>query len=188
MVFSLIGLNKSSPLHLAAAYDNDDAIRLLLAFPKIRCNGRNAAGRMPLHLAIERGQLNAVSALIACPAVDANLTTKDGVTLLHMAGGVRMVELLLTRADLRVDTRGGNGETVLHKAVTAGKVDIVTLLVGSGRVDVNALDRCGWTPLHLAAQFGMREIVEVLLEREDAQVAQKTPNVRSFVVAFHFRS
>nr|6MWQ_A Chain A, DARPin, Muscle-type aldolase chimeric fusion [synthetic construct]6MWQ_B Chain B, DARPin, Muscle-type aldolase chimeric fusion [synthetic construct]6MWQ_C Chain C, DARPin, Muscle-type aldolase chimeric fusion [synthetic construct]6MWQ_D Chain D, DARPin, Muscle-type aldolase chimeric fusion [synthetic construct] len=51
----------------------------------------------------------------------------------------------------------------LLEAARAGQDDEVRILMANG-ADVNALDRFGLTPLHLAAQRGHLEIVEVLLK------------------------
>ncbi len=51
----------------------------------------------------------------------------------------------------------------IHKAASDGNIEAVKQHLAAG-VDVNAWDEdFGWTPLHLAAQSGQKEIIELLL-------------------------
>ena len=47
-----------------------------------------------------------------------------------------------------------SGFTALHWASKHGNLDMVKLLAGSYHVDVNLKTHGGYTPLHLACQFG----------------------------------
>jgi uncharacterized protein len=51
----------------------------------------------------------------------------------------------------------------LFRAVSAGSPDTVMALLNSGKVDVNAVDEHGNTPLIEAARFGHDKIVTALL-------------------------
>lgn len=53
--------------------------------------------------------------------------------------------------------------TPLHWAALKGYKDIVNLLVGEFRMDVNAKNLYGLTPLHLAAENGKAEVVKQLV-------------------------
>lgn len=55
------------------------------------------------------------------------------------------------------------GETKLHLACIAGKINTVRTLLGQG-CDIHATDHAGWTPLHEACNHGFIDIVELLLE------------------------
>ncbi|KAI1432424.1 oxysterol-binding protein [Xylaria sp. CBS 124048] len=59
--------------------------------------------------------------------------------------------------------------TVLHLAIQCAEFDVVEYVIsnGSGYVDVNARDKDGNTPLHLAAAQGRGPIVRFLLEQKD---------------------
>ncbi|KAK0736169.1 ankyrin repeat-containing domain protein [Apiosordaria backusii] len=95
----------------------------------------------------------------------------DGTTALGIAsakGYVRLTKLLTGRkAD--IGAKDGRGRTALHIAASSGKVDIPRVLLE--RLDAAALrqiieqpDRQGCSALLLAAEMGMTEAVQVLLE------------------------
>lgn len=67
------------------------------------------------------------------------------------------------RSNVNIDRRNEKGETKLHVACIAGKVNAVRTLLAQG-CNVNAVDNAGWTPLHEACNHGFIEIVELLLE------------------------
>lgn len=62
-----------------------------------------------------------------------------------------------------VDSRTTDNQTCLHVACEFGKEEIVTLLVEKYKLDVNAVDANGWTPLHSACKGGHTKIVKILL-------------------------
>jgi ankyrin repeat protein len=55
------------------------------------------------------------------------------------------------------------GLRALHYAVWQKYVPAVHLLLVRG-ADINAMDECGYSALHLAAEHGYRELTEILLE------------------------
>lgn len=54
------------------------------------------------------------------------------------------------------------GETLLHRAVAAGRIANCRVLIGAG-ASISAVSKCGWTPLHTAAFYRRSNIVEYLL-------------------------
>ncbi|KAI8624885.1 oxysterol-binding protein [Xylariaceae sp. FL1651] len=59
--------------------------------------------------------------------------------------------------------------TVLHLAIQCAEYDVVEYVMsnGAGYIDVNARDKDGNTPLHIAASQGRSPIVRLLLEQKD---------------------
>lgn len=56
-------------------------------------------------------------------------------------------------------------QTPLHIACDAGRLEIVQLLLEKYKVEVNPVDKNGWTPLHHAAASGQLHICEILLQK-----------------------
>ena len=82
-----------------------------------------------------------------------------------------MAELIDAGYD--ISTKGGRRETVLHKAVYGrGKMLSYLLELERAKLILNAQNRHGRTPLHLAVRDGSREKVELLL-RHGADVTVK---------------
>ncbi|KIJ43788.1 hypothetical protein M422DRAFT_252680 [Sphaerobolus stellatus SS14] len=59
-----------------------------------------------------------------------------------------------------------NGNTPLAVAVIFGNINVVRVLLDSGRIDVGSINAKKLTPLHLATQRGHREVVALLLKTE----------------------
>uniref|UniRef100_A0A8C8EVL1 Euchromatic histone-lysine N-methyltransferase 2 n=1 Tax=Oncorhynchus tshawytscha TaxID=74940 RepID=A0A8C8EVL1_ONCTS len=58
-----------------------------------------------------------------------------------------------------------DGYTGLHHAAKLGSLDIVTLLLETGQVDINAQDSGGWTPIIWAAEHKHIKVIRALLNR-----------------------
>ncbi|KAL1842764.1 hypothetical protein VTJ49DRAFT_4249 [Mycothermus thermophilus] len=59
--------------------------------------------------------------------------------------------------------------TILHLAIQCAEQPVVEYVLsdGAGSLDINALDKDGNTPLHIAAQQGRTQVVRLLLENKD---------------------
>jgi ankyrin repeat protein len=80
-------------------------------------------------------------------------------------------------ADL--NRKGRNGIALLHYWVSAGRADIVELLLSNG-ADVDIREDQGWTPLHFAAANGNLDLVRLLVDR-GADVTARAAGRRSFL-------
>lgn len=153
------GEENGMSLVLLAAYHRKPEIARLLADRKRTLSIFEAAAV---------GDVPRVEELIGGDASLANACAPDGFHPLGLAAFFRqpaVVELLLARgADVRAVSKNPLRVTALHSAVAdGGHAAIGRMLVHAG-ADVNARQQLGWTPLHGAADSGVRETVELLLE------------------------
>ena len=139
--------------------------------------------RLPLHYACSRGHASCVEALLRAGAcvhtatrfnsTPLQLAVHNLATVRHLVAagadvtlqGVHDVEVvrLLLRHGGNVDERDDNGETVLHRAVEDGCVEVVRVLLQGG-ADVGAGGAWdGATALHIAVERGAAEIAHLLL-------------------------
>jgi uncharacterized protein len=124
------------------------------------------SGQTALILASSRGALETAKTLLQGRA-DPNLKDKSGSTALFRALQNRHDEvgdLLLAQPSLDLNARGLNGVSVLIAYVARSRADKVAKLLERG-VAVNLQDADGDTPLHIAAQVGNLEVLQLLLAK-----------------------
>jgi hypothetical protein len=124
-------------------------------------------GWAPVHKAAQGGAVDCMLVLLQLGG-DANARDHEGQTAMHFAaagGFVRMVRCLLSPlANADPDARDDQRYTPLHLAALNGHADVVALLIGTGRVDVNAQTAEGLTPLHAALAGGFARCGELLID------------------------
>ncbi|XP_069016043.1 ankyrin repeat and SOCS box protein 3 [Embiotoca jacksoni] len=158
-------------LHEAAAAGGTDCVREVLsaagaASPRGRCryvNSTTHEGESACYLAAQRGHLAAVHLLLREQA-DADQLTNDSSCPLYAAvdGGHKDVVELLVSKGAQVDrTHTASCWTCLHQAVYKGHSDIVCVLVNV--CDLEAPDDHSISPLFVAAQYGRRECLQILI-------------------------
>ena len=162
--------DQSSDLLLAGAEGNTVQVRALLK-KKANLKVRDEEKKTALHLAAHDGHTEVVRLLVQKGT--RSLQDKDKRTPLHMgapnvhadAVGV----LLQSGADPNLYDQ--NTWTALHYATWRGHEIVVQKPIG--RAYINAQDRLGQNPLHLAAERGNVEIVRNLLsEVPDSDMAK----------------
>jgi ankyrin repeat protein len=129
----------------------------------------------PLYAAMKSRKFDVVKLLLKRGA-DPNAVVKFGSTPFLLASEIG--ELYITEAcveagaDLNFATRGPyadnldtTGQTALFMVTLKQKVDVVRFLIRKG-AQVDIQNRCGVSPLLLAAESGNRELVQVLVETD----------------------
>merc|ERR1719352_1336057 len=74
------GPNNRTCLMIAAEWNHDEVVALLLARPGIQVNAKNQFNSTALHLACAKGSLASLSKLLAAPGVQLNERNNDGYT------------------------------------------------------------------------------------------------------------
>ncbi|XP_054494779.2 CARD- and ANK-domain containing inflammasome adapter protein-like [Agelaius phoeniceus] len=154
----------ATPLHVASHRGHTNVARQLLHH-KAPVNAQDKQAKSPLHLAAEQGHKTLAEMLLKARA-DPNAQDKEKKTPLHAAalrGHLSIVELLLAKKG-RAGAKDMDGCTPLHYATMKGNTDILKLLLASGK-NKNINDRNIWrkTALHIAAEYGHGELINLLL-------------------------
>ncbi|CAL4891192.1 unnamed protein product [Urochloa decumbens] len=152
-----------TPLHNAAEYGHDEALRLLLS-TGVPVDPLNLRGT-PLHVAAATDHDQAVKILLEHGA-DPNRIVHHVLSPLMLACCARFLKCmkLLVQAGADVNFNSLRGKPVLMMAVHHGLTDIVKYLLEVG-ADPNIHDKHGRSPIILAATSEHRELVEILFPR-----------------------
>jgi len=159
-------------IHLAAEFGRPAVIEVLLAFGA-STDAVDASGAVAVHRAAdsskEGDQAAAVQVLLERGAVVEVSQSSTGRTPLHLAtlsGSPLMVAALLD-AGAKVDTKDVQEETALHMACRtrfAMPIQVCTVRALLDRSPLMRRDWYGRTPLHIAAENGFEEVVQLLLD------------------------
>ena len=195
----VVGRDALSLLEAAGRGDVEEVKRMLI---RVDPNTRDICGRAPLHYAAREGRVEAIKLLLERGAYP-NAWDNGDKTSLHYAaerGDVEIVRLLLEKGAYP-NARDYRGRTPLRYAAEYGYSDIVRLLLEHGTLslfdavtkgDVEGvklwLERGvdpnvkvgGSTPLHVAAERGYVEIVELLLSEVGRGVEVDARDGRGF--------
>jgi ankyrin repeat protein len=154
------------PLHLAAKCGNGRQIQQLISEGE-DVNARDHDGRTPLMYCIHpRGVHLSCASLLVQAGAALDKQASDGSTAIHLAsamGGVSLVEFaLLNHAD--PDVRDFEGRLPLHWAtLTQQSSKCAALLLKHSKLDINAVDDAGMTPLMWATYNNNPLVTEFLL-------------------------
>jgi ankyrin repeat protein len=157
----------ATPLQWAAAEGTVEVVSQLLEA------GASIGGTdcSALHMAVLGGRKEMVSMILAAGAdANAKVTAFGGAPLGWVGGDsadAREIAEMLIDAGADVNSADDNNkQTVLHSLVGGlypVSLDVIKLLIEKG-ANVNTKDKKGRTALHIAAQSGNIEVVEMLLE------------------------
>jgi ankyrin repeat protein len=169
---------RETPLYWAAEYGRLRTVKLLLA-KGANVNASTREGYKPLGAALGQGYADIVETLIAAGA-DVNVRDKAGRTLFTEAV-TSYCEPAVEAAVKKKFDDSGPGRDAAFDAFARDIRDpliarMVVLLVAHG-ADINEKDEAGVTPLHHAAEGGLKETVGFLLAK-GAEVNAKTTGPR----------
>lgn len=158
--------NKLTPLHMAAAADNEASVLELIR----RGADKNAVDlfntHTPLLKALHEGACGAADALVRAKAdVNVHAARRHGKTALHVAAEKNYVDIvrLLLQHNAKLDSEGAHVGTPLHLAAACGSTEVASCLVAAG-ANVRATDHNGSTPLHASTSNGHAAIARLLLD------------------------
>lgn len=172
-----------TPLMDAARHGQHGAISLLLRSNKVNVNAVDLKSATALMLAIDLRHVEAVRTLLTeSSEICLNHKAESGHSALHRAvlgassqpnthsttpqeanPPMDILKLLIDTKGLEIDSRDGDGRTVLSFASTYGSKAALKLILESGKVDVNSRDREGLSPLLHAASGGREAVVSLLV-------------------------
>ncbi|KAH0565988.1 hypothetical protein GP486_000615 [Trichoglossum hirsutum] len=160
------GEKDQSALYLAARFGHQDVVEEILRREPNTDTRTGGFQWTALHIAAQNGHQLVVQRLLDAHA-DIEATTNDHETPLYLAahnGRESVMETLLERGS-NVESRDNIGWTVLHNTTHRGFPSAVKVLLEHG-ADIEATTNDeGQTALHIAAGWGHKEIVELLIER-----------------------
>ncbi|XP_034232868.1 protein phosphatase 1 regulatory subunit 12A isoform X10 [Thrips palmi] len=177
-------------LHQACIDDNLDMVEFLVQHGADVNRGDNE-GWTPLHATASCGFISIAKYLIEHGA-NVAAVNNDGELPLDIAESDEMEELLQQHVIAKeIDCEEARGEeermmmmdakewinsgeiddvphpktgaSALHVAAAKGYIKVISVLL-QGKIDINAQDCDGWTPLHAAAHWGQKEACEMLVE------------------------
>ena len=171
-------------LIVAAARGLGEVVHSILTDPElvvgVNINAVDKSGHSALLAAASNGWGDIVKELVS-HRVDVDAVAGEGwFTVHYLAKHGLLAELKqivdLKRSELLRTTLFGN-ENVLHVAVLNSQISLVQFLVDGKKIDINAVDKNGDTPLHLAVVGGDLDLIKILLSnRAKTNVANKIGN------------
>ncbi|KAK7093789.1 E3 ubiquitin-protein ligase MIB2-like [Littorina saxatilis] len=143
----------NTPLHLAIEMRRHQIMEVLVALPQVDIHIPNKRGFDMIQLCSYRDRPTALVKLLARDSSGIDRLCSGHSTALHIAAindHVECVRLLVIEASADVNGKQvPNSQTALHIAGHGAKIQTVEALLELG-ADVNACDKDGDTPLHLA--------------------------------------
>ncbi len=141
-------------------------IEQLLSF-RANVNIQDISGMTPLDLAIEKGQTETIKILLDYGAICEIHTAAE-------SENIEVFTLLLTNKKA-VNKTESKGETILHKVCIKGNLSQIKILMKHGS-NINAVNHCKRTPLHLAIYYKHWVIVKYLLNLQNCNLMSKDVN------------
>ncbi|KAJ0091101.1 hypothetical protein Patl1_14553 [Pistacia atlantica] len=162
---------KSSPLHLAASKGYLDIVKKLVSVNPEMCLACDRDGKNPVHIAVIKGHVSVLKELVKLRPDAARTSMERGETTLHACVRFDQLEamkfLMEQMSDHEfVNSKDDDGNTILHLAVADKQVETIQFLTTNNAIEVNALNKGGFTALDILKQSRRDlkdyEIVELL--------------------------
>ena len=163
-------LNRKTPLMAAILHGNSGVIKKLLATVNIDVNYATFDGKTALFYAISKTGKESLELILRCPKTNTHQVDEEYKTALARAkeGNHTELEKLF---DMRGTLQIKGGHTCcsneinrgLHIAVSNWDLLWINTFLVCPKLDINVRNKDGFTPLILATQKGLTDMVEVLL-------------------------
>ncbi|XVE71030.1 hypothetical protein DITRI_Ditri10aG0117200 [Diplodiscus trichospermus] len=172
-----------TPLHLSCSKGHLEITREILRLDADLSSLQDNEGWTPLHWAATKGRVNIVDEILSMSLESAEMITKHGETVLHLAvknNQYEVVRYLVDNLNITklVNLPDNDGNTVLHIA-TAGKLTVMVIYLLKLGLDVNAINRKGFTALDVvesdASNSGALAILPALQEAGAKRCDQLPP-------------
>ncbi|KAJ3121223.1 hypothetical protein HK100_012461 [Physocladia obscura] len=167
--------NKDTVLSKAIEYGYTDSVKYLLTVPDITFDLVGDSNQTLLHRVVNHGDdLEILKALLNAHKFDLGYLDSDGNSILSTAvsnGYVECVRYIINLdASLLAFRSTTENKSLLHLAVgSSDNVEILKILLTSGKFDVNQTDSNGHTALSSAISFGRSSCVKYLFGLENTQ-------------------
>ena len=162
----------NTPLHYAAEWKQDNAVKALLEKGS-KPNAQNANGESPLFSAVKSDNESTIDLLLKNGA---NKNQRDylGNTALHASvrWDAKKAAQKLIYTGININAQNMSGKSPLHEAARAGHTAMVNLLIDNG-ADINATDATGKTVLIDSIQSGNTDLVKLLIYRGASPLIQE---------------
>jgi len=164
---SLISLNEpvmeESLLHVAARYNQYEMVKILLA-KGLDVNAKNKLGSIPLHLACITGSYPMVNDLLSKGSDIMVVNSRGKTPVEYVANGKNpeLFKLFLAKDRNILQSRSADGKTLLFYSIFEGDTAGFSYLLAQ-KLDVNAGDVNGFTPLCMAVLYDRQDIISQLL-------------------------
>lgn len=126
-----------------------------------------------LHWAAKNDRRDVAESLLKQPHANVNNVCQEKAALMRAVahGSESVVQVLLERADTKVNHKDQRGWTALWLAVDKGYMGITQQLLASGRANINEPDHEDRTPIFRAIRAGNEGLAQLLLDHADINLA-----------------